>query len=309
MVKHNKVKSKVSQHQQHQKKRPRSTSESSNAVTSNQAVAANENNDATTDSQNVSIVTATVVQWLESRKKSVPSVLQRENAPTDMDQILKLLPDLRERERRALIRKVAKTLQSNDGTNNESKHQELDGSDNEYSENDVTTAHTSTMEWPLSSVEFSNNYRWDASVPQEIKDKYYPTNDIRHRVNRLSSKVYFKRITDSNHPACGEYGLFCALPNGAPPGTWLLDYVGHVTLGEDQNKQSDYVSDFGEHSELACDANAYGNEARFLNDFRNTGRVSFVCWCVIVHQTMKFNAYGSLLKFNSPFALHNFAVS
>ena len=29
---------------------------------------------------------------------------------------------------------------------------------------------------------------------------------------------------------------------------------------------SDYVSDFGERSELACDAKCYGNEARFLND-------------------------------------------
>jgi hypothetical protein len=32
------------------------------------------------------------------------------------------------------------------------------------------------------------------------------------------------------------------------------------------------VSDFGLQSELACDANNFGNEARFLNDFRNTGR-------------------------------------
>lgn len=270
MVKHKKAKA-VSRHQQQKKKRPRTTSDdASGDALGDQVVAAN--NDATTDSQMMNIVTA-VTQWLESRRKPVPSVLKRENAPTDMDQIMKLLPDLRERERRALIRKVAKTMESNEA-NNEPKHRELDGSDNEYSEGDANARTTSPIEWPLSFVEFSNNYRWDASVPQEIKDKYRPTDAVRHRVNRLSSKVYFKIITDRNHPACGEYGLFCALPDGAPPGTWLLDYVGHITLGEDQNKQSDYVSDFGEHSELACDANTYGNEARFLNDFRNTGRVS-----------------------------------
>ena len=130
---------------------------------------------------------------------------------------------------------------------------------------------TSNPEWP-SSVKFSNNYRWDLSVPNEIKDKYCPPNGTRIRANHFSRKVYFKKITDSNHPAYGEFGLYCALPTGAPPGTWLLDYVGHITLGEDQNEQSDYVSDFGEKSELACDAKSYGNEARFLNDFRNTGK-------------------------------------
>ena len=35
---------------------------------------------------------------------------------------------------------------------------------------------------------------------------------------------------------------------------------------------SDYLSDFGTHGELSVDASAYGNESRFLNDYRNTGR-------------------------------------
>lgn len=210
-----------------------------------------------------------MIQWLESRKKSVPSALKEAHTILDMDHILQLLPDLRERERRALIRKVEKAVE-NDGVDTPRK-QELEGSDNEYSESKVTQQQTLGDPWP-SSVEFSNNYRWDESVSQDIKDTYHPVTGARVRTNHLSRRVYFKRITDTNHPACGEYGLYCALPNGAPPGTWLLDYVGHVTLGENQDKQSDYVSDFGEHSELACDANTYGNEARFLNDFRNTGK-------------------------------------
>ena len=213
-----------------------------------------------------------VVQWLESRKKPIPPELKQDGFTSDVDQVLKLLPTLRERERRALIRRLEKVIQNN-GIDDEKQIKELGDSDNEYSEshenghkNEIPNA-----DWP-SSVVFSNNYRWDSSVPQEIKINYCPTHGARNRTSCFSRKVYFKKITDPNHPAYEEYGLYCALPNGAPPGTWLLDYVGHITLGEDQDKQSDYISDFGEKSELACDANSYGNEARFLNDYRNTGR-------------------------------------
>ena len=50
-----------------------------------------------------------------------------------------------------------------------------------------------------------------------------------------------------------------------------MDYVGAVSGGGEAASASDYVCDFGEHSELALDAAAAGNEARFVNDFRNTG--------------------------------------
>ncbi|KAL3784059.1 hypothetical protein HJC23_013274 [Cyclotella cryptica] len=213
-----------------------------------------------------------VVQWLETRKKSVPSVLKQVCSITDMDQVLQLLPNLRERERRALIRRLERVIQKN-GVPDAKQMDKLGESDDDYSRTNEN-GHKNEIEnadWP-SSVEFSNNYRWDSSVPQELKNKYSPSNGVRIRASCFSRKVYFKKISDPNHPACGEYGLYCALPDGAPPGTWLLDYVGHITLGEDQDKQSDYISDFGEKSELACDANSYGNEARFLNDFRNTGK-------------------------------------
>ena len=245
-----------------EKKRRRLTSTRYNDANSSEANAAKQSS--TSPKTNVASI---VIQWLESRKKSVPSVLKQEPLSTDINSILKLLPDLRERERRALIRKVEKVFE-NDGLGGTKQAQKLEGSDDEYNSG-MLHAQILSDKWP-SSVEFSNNYRWDSSVSSKIKDKYCP-DLVRVRTNRLSRNVYFKRITDTDHPAYGEFGLYCALPNGAPPGTWLLDYVGHVTLGENQDKQSDYVSDFGEHSELACDANTFGNEARFLNDFRNTG--------------------------------------
>ena len=52
----------------------------------------------------------------------------------------------------------------------------------------------------------------------------------------------------------------------------MLDYVGCVSLGEHEDRSSDYVSEFGEEGELCLDARRVGNEARFVNDFRNTGR-------------------------------------
>ena len=78
----------------------------------------------------------------------------------------------------------------------------------------------------------------------------------------------------------------------------MLDYVGEVSAGGSEDQASDYVSDFGDSSELALDANKLGNEvpraprsstpmhllrtsphistaprqARFINDYRNTGR-------------------------------------
>jgi hypothetical protein len=58
----------------------------------------------------------------------------------------------------------------------------------------------------------------------------------------------------------------------ASPGTWLLDYVGPVTLGEDQDKSSNYLCNLGNRGKLACDAFEYGNELHFINNFHNTGQ-------------------------------------
>ena len=51
----------------------------------------------------------------------------------------------------------------------------------------------------------------------------------------------------------------------------IVDYVGEVCLGANEDRSSDYVCDFGERSQFALDANTTGNEARFINDYRNTG--------------------------------------
>ncbi len=224
------------------------------------------------DDQLVPAVGPHVINWLGKRKKKVPdALLADQQNQMQIEQILRLL-SLKERERRALVRYVEKCI--NEEMNGGPKKVELQDSDGEYDIDSKGTAshhhHKQQELWPA-NVTFSNNYDWEPSVSTDVKEKYCPSNKIRQRANCFSRNVYFKRITDKDHPAYGEFGLYCALAH-AKPGQWLLDYVGRVTPGEDQNKESDYVSDFGEHSELACDADVLGNEARFLNDFRNTGR-------------------------------------
>jgi len=69
--------------------------------------------------------------------------------------------------------------------------------------------------------------------------------------------------------------LYHALaPNGITPSSIVLK--GRVSLGEHEDRSSDYVAEFGKEGELALDANRIGNEARFVNDFRNTGEMSYI---------------------------------
>lgn len=218
------------------------------------------------------------IQWLERRKKKVPDALRGAVAGAsllDVDGLLGHVAGLRERERRSLVRYVEKCVRDRAGDGaaggGGSARVELEGSDGEYDADDADGGARRGVgdDWPA-DVEFSNDYRWDPAVPDDVKREYVPPpgpgGSRRRRAPRPSRRVYVKRIVDPDHPAHGEFGLYCALDRGAPPGSWLLDYVGHVTLGKDQDMRSDYVCDFGERGDLACDARRYGNEARFLND-------------------------------------------
>ncbi len=119
--------------------------------------------------------------------------------------------------------------------------------------------------WPT-DVEYSNEYRWGAGVPPNVKE-HYRQKYLQRRATQRSKKVYFKRIANLDHPSRGQYGLLCMM-GGTPPGMWLLDYVNHVKLGKNQDKSSDYLCGFDDHGKLACDASKYGNELRFINNFQ-----------------------------------------
>lgn len=85
----------------------------------------------------------------------------------------------------------------------------------------------------------------------------------------VACSCYSVRIADADHPACGQHGLCAAVDLVC--GAWVLDYGGTVSLKSDQDASSEYACEFGEKGELTLDATHWGTEARFINDYRNTG--------------------------------------
>lgn len=114
--------------------------------------------------------------------------------------------------------------------------------------------------WPA-GVSFIGDYVWASDVGAELRAQY-AGESTRREPPSLSccTAVRVKSITDASHPACGEFGLVASC--NLVQGQHILDYLGVVSVAEDRT--SDYVVDFGEHSELALDALTVGNEARFV---------------------------------------------
>lgn len=102
---------------------------------------------------------------------------------------------------------------------------------------------------------------------------------VLHSRAQQKKRVKVRVVTDEGHPARGQRGLYAN--KKFSPRERIIDYHGVVTRSEDADETSDYCLAFGERNELAVDANEAGNEARFANDFRNTGKA----------QNAKFDAY------------------
>ena len=81
------------------------------------------------------------------------------------------------------------------------------------------------------------------------------------RIARPSRRARPRLIRDPSHPSynpeAGQCGLFASRPLAR--GAWVLDYIGEVSAGGCEDRDSDYVSDFGERGELALDADKVGN--------------------------------------------------
>eukprot|EP01084_Bolivina_argentea_P232721 392171_1 len=74
-----------------------------------------------------------------------------------------------------------------------------------------------------------------------------------------------KKIVNKSHPAFGQHGLFAK--QKIEPNTHIIDYVGLVEMDQYESRTSDYIIHFVDT--LSCDAENIGNEARFINDYRN----------------------------------------
>ena len=238
-----------------------------------------------------SLVFRDVVDWLGKRKLDVPSALQavcpsaaaeatREprasaDQSPEFQWAVSLLPALRERERRALARYVQQRGAASGGSGSATASAAAasapaDGCSDGEVDDGLPLAPPSVCggRWP-SDVTYSNDYVWLDDVPAPLRSGYQPE-AWRRRAARPGRRTISAVVTEPHHPAAGQCGLFAAAD--LAHGTWVVDYVGAVSLGEHEDKTSDYVCDFGEHSELALDAQRVGNEGRFVNDYRNTGK-------------------------------------
>ncbi|ETS74438.1 hypothetical protein PFICI_14304 [Pestalotiopsis fici W106-1] len=85
-----------------------------------------------------------------------------------------------------------------------------------------------------------------------------------------STLVRITPIADPGHPANGQAGLFASRP--LAPGSLILPYYGIVHSAAPPHcaahEASDYDLWLDREAEVAVDAAAAGNEARFVNDYR-----------------------------------------
>ena len=212
-------------------------------------------------------VLADILDFLDKRHLDVPAALrkacpvrppieQRTNVgggngllaaeTAEFKWALTLLAGLKERERRALARFVEKRATS---SNASSSSQSLTtSSDLSYgvSDGEDDGAHGSEGppvvrggSWP-EGVRFTNDYCWGDDVPPELRAQYRPEH-VRKRPARPCARTFSAAITDPDHPAFGQCGLFARRP--LPHGAWVIDYVGAVSLGANEDKTSDYVCD------------------------------------------------------------------
>jgi hypothetical protein len=80
------------------------------------------------------------------------------------------------------------------------------------------------------------------------------------------TNVKISPVTDSAHPAFGQYALFAN--QQLPPDSFVLPYLGYVHDQSDTNETSDYDLSLDRELGIGVDASTMGNEARFINDYR-----------------------------------------
>ncbi|KAI9066696.1 SET domain protein [Trametes sanguinea] len=128
--------------------------------------------------------------------------------------------------------------------------------------------------WP-DNVRYIAEPCYHTSVPNHIRDYLRPSSNTgsqppRHQTTHLQAQkhlITIQRISDSSHPAHGQYGLFAA--KKIPPRTLILDYIGEVHC--DDRPTSDYDLSLyrsPDNVSVGVDAQLVGNEARFINDYR-----------------------------------------
>ena len=232
------------------------------------------------------------VAWLERRRLPVPAELRaaaasgargrlssrdraKPGSDPEVEWVVGVLSGLREREKRSVARYCAKQAEARRANAQPPTIEAVSSDDDEpappagSAEGIEASPPPPACAWPA-GFRYTHEYAWAPDVPAATRAECAGTARPARRAPVRSRAVEVRRITDGTHPACGEHGLFAA--RRLAYGARALDYVGAVSTAEGEDRSSDYVCEFGADGELALDALRVGNEARFINDFRNTGR-------------------------------------
>ncbi|KAJ3147484.1 hypothetical protein HDU89_005307 [Geranomyces variabilis] len=130
--------------------------------------------------------------------------------------------------------------------------------------------------WPA-EITYLTSYTWSPSVPYDVKyNCSFPSADFETKIvdRRSPPPVEIRAITDVRHPAYGQLGLFAT--EKIPPFTWILDYLGHISLTELIPADRTYTLQF--FGPLSVDASEYGNAARCINDWIGIARRPNACF-------------------------------
>ncbi|KAF9535504.1 hypothetical protein CPB83DRAFT_830508 [Crepidotus variabilis] len=148
--------------------------------------------------------------------------------------------------------------------------------------------------WP-SVVRFIQSPAYHVSVPAAVRS-HIEGSCISLKNNQIpiskDAKVVIRRITDTSHPAFGQFGLFAG--QRIPPKMHIIYYFGEIHCDDrsDSNYDLSLCRLDGEIN-VGIDAHGMGNQARFVNDYRgiadkpnsifvdgrlNSGALSMTIW-------------------------------
>ena len=135
--------------------------------------------------------------------------------------------------------------------------------------------------WPSGSVTFIPKNIWSSDISNDVinyltqrpksstEHNHFP-NSHQSLPNGPCTKIKIKSIQDPNHPAHGQHGLFAS--QSLAPKSLILDYLGFIDLDANASSTSDYSMNFCRGlaglPDIIIDAEKFGNEARFINDYR-----------------------------------------
>ncbi|KAI1797607.1 hypothetical protein LXA43DRAFT_256804 [Ganoderma leucocontextum] len=123
--------------------------------------------------------------------------------------------------------------------------------------------------WPA-HLTYLPEPRYHSSVSKDVRAMICPSSTAKRTRPPRAHKppVAIQFISNPSHPAYGQFGLVAT--KKIPPRTLILDYVGEVHC--DDRPDSDYDLSLyrtADQVNVGVDAQHAGNEARFINDFRD----------------------------------------